>query len=96
MRYTFHGHWQCVDGEGMWPEEAAEHPGNEEAAKEFNVEPDQVTTEFGWGARLSAPGYMDCTDWIGPFSTEQEAVEELYEMYGECPLTGTIGVPRSP
>lgn len=37
----------------------------------------------GWFARLSAPGYMDCTDWSGPYETEQEALETLAEMYGD-------------
>jgi hypothetical protein len=36
----------------------------------------------GWYSRLSAPGYLDCTDWIGPFDTEDEAFESLYETYG--------------
>jgi hypothetical protein len=36
----------------------------------------------GWGARLSAPGYLDCTDWC-VFDTEQEAVDYLAEEYGE-------------
>lgn len=30
----------------------------------------------GWGARLSAPGYMDCTSW-SVFETEAEAKESL-------------------
>jgi hypothetical protein len=37
----------------------------------------------GWYSRLSAPGYLDCTDWLGPFETEDEAFEALYDMYGE-------------
>ena len=37
----------------------------------------------GWYARLSAPGYLDCTDWIGPFDSEDEAFEALYETYGD-------------
>jgi hypothetical protein len=36
---------------------------------------------FGYGARLSAPGYMDCTDWV-VFDTFEEADEYLAEMYG--------------
>jgi hypothetical protein len=36
-----------------------------------------------WGARLSAPGYMDCTDWCGGFATEEEAEAYLVEMYGD-------------
>jgi hypothetical protein len=34
----------------------------------------------GYGARLSAPGYMDCTPW-SVFKTEQEAAEYLEENY---------------
>lgn len=34
----------------------------------------------GHGARLSAPGYMDCTEWT-VFETEQEAEDYLEENY---------------
>lgn len=37
----------------------------------------------GFYARLSAPGYLDCTDWSGPFDTEEEAIQAIYEMYGD-------------
>jgi hypothetical protein len=37
----------------------------------------------GYGARLSAPGYLDCTDW-NVYDTEQEAREVLEEMYPEA------------
>jgi hypothetical protein len=37
----------------------------------------------GWFCRLSAPGYMDCTEWSGPYNTEQEADDALTEMYGD-------------
>lgn len=36
----------------------------------------------GYGARLSAPGYLDCTEWT-VFETEQEALDYLEEMYEE-------------
>lgn len=36
-----------------------------------------------WYSRLSAPGYMDCTEWQGPYDTEEEALEGLYEVFGE-------------
>ena len=36
----------------------------------------------GYGARLSAPGYTDCTEW-SVHDTEQEAEEYLEEMYPE-------------
>jgi hypothetical protein len=34
----------------------------------------------GFGARLSASGYLDCTEW-SVFDTEDEAREYLEEMY---------------
>jgi hypothetical protein len=37
----------------------------------------------GWYGRLSAPGYMDCTDWAGPFESEAEAWEGLFSCWGE-------------
>lgn len=37
----------------------------------------------GWFARLSAPGYTDCTEWSGPFASGEEAYDYLAEMYGE-------------
>lgn len=37
----------------------------------------------GWYSRLSAPGYLDCTEWQGPYATEDEALEGLYETYGD-------------
>lgn len=36
----------------------------------------------GWFARFSAPGYMDCTDWNGPYDSELHAMRELDEQYG--------------
>jgi hypothetical protein len=40
------------------------------------------TPREGFGARLSAPGYLDCTEW-SVFDTEQEAWDYLEEMYGD-------------
>lgn len=39
---------------------------------------------YGHGARLSAPGYTDCTDWV-VFDTEREAEEYLEDLttYGD-------------
>ena len=34
----------------------------------------------GFGVRLSAPGYMDCTEWC-VFDTKQECVEYLEQVY---------------
>lgn len=42
----------------------------------------EVSPRSGWIARLSAPGYMDCTDWCA-FDTEQEAQQYLIDTYGE-------------
>lgn len=33
--------------------------------------------------RLSADGYMDCTDWHGPFATIEEAAQCLLDTYAD-------------
>lgn len=45
--------------------------------KDATIEP-----KTGWLARLSAPGYMDCTDWTA-HATEAEARAYLEEQYGD-------------
>ena len=37
--------------------------------------------ENGIYCRLSADGYMDCTDWHGPFTTIDQAADCLIETY---------------
>ena len=44
----------------------------------------EIGDEFsdpGWYWRLSADGYLDCTEWLGPFETEAHA---LADMLLEC------------
>lgn len=41
-----------------------------------------LSRKEGWLARMSAPGYMDCTDWAA-FETEDEAVEYLLNGWGD-------------
>lgn len=36
----------------------------------------------GYGARLSAPGYLDCTSWA-VFDTEQEAIDYLKKNFDD-------------
>lgn len=43
---------------------------------------DSLELKSGWLARMSAPGYTDCTDWTAHKSAE-EAHDYLGEMYGE-------------
>jgi len=43
-----------------------------------------------WYYRLSASGYMDCTDWTGPFLTEEEARADLSDTYDCDPDTGDL------
>lgn len=35
----------------------------------------------GWMARLSAPGYLDATDPVGPKETAQAAISSLSDLY---------------
>ena len=44
-----------------------------------------IEKQSGWWSRLSAPGYLDCTDWQGPYATETEALEDLADTHDVCP-----------
>jgi hypothetical protein len=44
----------------------------------------------GWFFRLSAPGYMDCTEWSGPYDTLKEARSELENLYQVDADTGEL------
>jgi hypothetical protein len=46
-----------------------------------------IDCQLGWLARLSAPGYLDCTEWTA-HATEQEARDYLNEMYGDDDANG--------
>ena len=48
------------------------------------VESDTIEHVDQWGSRLSAPGYMDRTDW-NLYDTEKEAKEGLADIYDLCP-----------
>lgn len=45
-------------------------------------DPDEcIECKSGWLARMSAPGYMDCTEWT-VYDSEAEAWEQLLKDYG--------------
>ena len=37
----------------------------------------------GWFGRLSASGYLDCTDWHGPYASQAEALIALVDAYAD-------------
>lgn len=40
-----------------------------------------IEKKTGYFARLSAPGYLDCTEWSGPFDSKKEALRDLCETH---------------
>lgn len=49
-----------------------------------SVAPESVERREGYYARFSAPGYLDCTEWDGPYASEKEALDELAEIHDVC------------
>lgn len=43
----------------------------------------EIEVEFAWCYRLSMPGYLDCTEWVGPFAWKHQAERECEETYIE-------------
>lgn len=62
----------------LW-EDSLNSSAAETAEAYFPKEPETQS----WFARLSASGYLDCTDWIGPFDTEIQAILALWEENGD-------------
>ena len=76
--------WWKVDGsEGTMYFDAEDFTKDQAIdAYEFPQAVDSVELIVGFGARLSAPGYMDCTDW-SVYGSLEEAQRELAEMFGD-------------
>lgn len=53
-----------------------------------NVECYEIEEKSGWYGRISAPGYMDASDWSGPYDSEAECKRALCEDYDMCPACG--------
>jgi hypothetical protein len=70
------GTWFIPEDLGMDPADCVEG--------EITEDPEVIT---GVGVRLSAPGYMDCTDWC-VFDTMTEARNYLVETWEVDPDTG--------
>lgn len=77
---------------GQWCEPEHEDKDNDEIRRFLVDLADYIETDVdmvcqvrrieGWGARMSAAGFLDCTEWV-VFPTQQEARDYLDEMYGE-------------
>ena len=61
---------------------AGSNPSIEDLADYCEGIPISFEVITGYGCRLSAPGYLDCTEWV-VFPTEKEAIEYLDEYYPE-------------
>lgn len=70
MRWYLHEHKR--NGDSYWSNERMEESDYE------------VTESWGYGARLSAPGYSDCTDWE-VFDSVKEAADYLLNTYFDNP-----------
>jgi hypothetical protein len=42
---------------------------------------ESVERREGWYGRLSASGYLDCTEWQGPYETADAALDAVKEQY---------------
>ena len=85
-----HGKWIAIDGSDgitLVPADVIGDIGPEDN-HDANVYQDyyegkvySVEELTGYAARLSASGYMDCTEWMGVYDTAEEAARELVEAY---------------
>lgn len=77
---------ECGDPADYWDDETEEYaPAFVAHVLEYceGNRVESVERVSGWFARLSAPGYMDCTDMAGPFESESAAEAYLVETYDD-------------
>lgn len=79
-----HGEWYIVEAtQGTFAVHAGWGPTYNTSLMDLRPYVDGMPISYervtGYGARLSAPGYLDCTDWT-VFDTEREAKEYLDEL----------------
>lgn len=66
-------------------------PDQEREDRLLEIEQDQESLA-GWYGRLSAPGYLDATDWDGPYESDEEALRATMELF-ECDINGDDYLP---
>lgn len=74
--------WYQVDTDNGIVSYPADNFTTTDVALENDVEDEDVNTVVGYGARMSAPGYLDCTEWV-VFDTAEEAEAYLAEEYSD-------------
>jgi hypothetical protein len=89
---TMFAEWIVIDGVygvSVYPEDyfsegeaLADYLGTDRLAENIG-KVEECETVKGWCARLSMPGYLDCTEWFGPFTSEQSAADHIHETYIE-------------
>ena len=64
------------------------NPSLEDLADYVEGAPQSFEPVSGYFARLSAPGYLDATEWSGPFDPVEEAQNYIRDTYDVDPDTG--------
>ena len=89
---THHNPWYSVEtthGTELVPGDLVGYrPTLADLAEYTEGEPRSFEPVTGYFARLSAPGYLDTTDWSGPFATLEEAMADIRTTYDVDPETG--------
>jgi len=80
---TMHGEWIVIDGDYGVSVYPAAYFDESEAKAEYGSRVYECETIAGWAARLSMPGFLDATEWQGPYDSEAEALRDLEALY-EC------------
>jgi len=69
-----------IDGVRLYPDDISIM----EAIEDYGIDGIcSIEVNYGWCGRLSMPGYLDCTEWVGPFTCDQFAADYIHETYRE-------------
>jgi len=79
---TVYGDWIVIDGDYGVSVYPGEYFDEIEAKADYGGRVYECETITGWAARLSMPGFIDSTDWQGPYDSENAALQDVETIYG--------------
>jgi len=81
---TIETQWIIIDGINGLSVYPLDHCSIMDAIEDYGFDAIcSIDVEYGVCARLSMPGFLDATDWTGPFINETSALESLEILHCE-------------
>mgnify|MGYP000736345245 CR=1 FL=1 len=76
-----YGNWIIIDGAYGVSVYPGEYFTIDDAIVDYGGRVYEIDSTLGYCARLTMPGFLDSTEWIGPYDSEREAMRDIETMF---------------